>query len=121
MTPFRTLFCTALCLAGPAAHADPAEIVAVETIRQGAAWRFDVTLRHPDTGWDHYADGWEVLAPDGTRLGFRELVHPHVNEQPFTRSLGGVVIPDDLSQVTIRARCNVDGWAEDTVTVELPG
>lgn len=104
-----------------AAHADPPEIVAVEATRQGDAWRIDVTLRHPDSGWGHYADGWEVLAPDGTRLGFRELVHPHVNEQPFTRSLDGVSIPAGVTQVTIRARCNVDGWAEDTVTVKPPG
>jgi len=111
----------ALVIAPCAVLADPPEIVAVAATRQGDAWRFDVTLRHPDTGWDHYADGWEVLAADGTRLGLRELVHPHVNEQPFTRSLGGVAIPTGTGQVTIRARCNVDGWAAETVTVDLPG
>ncbi len=35
--------------------------------------RFDVTLSHLDTGWDHYADGWEVLNAQGNSLGFREL------------------------------------------------
>lgn len=113
------IFTTTLWLAAQAL-ADPPEIVAVSADRQGDGWRFDVTLRHPDTGWDHYADGWEVIAPDGTRLGVRELFHPHVDEQPFTRSLGGVAIPDDLRQVMIRARCNRDGWAADTVTVDLP-
>lgn len=109
----------ALCLATPAL-ADPPEIVAVHADRQGDGWRLDVTLRHQDTGWDHYADGWEVLAPDGTRLGFRELFHPHVDEQPFTRSLGGVTIPEGVSQVVIRARCNVDEWADRALTVDLP-
>lgn len=49
--------------------------------------RISVTLAHPDTGWDHYADGWQVSTPDGTELGVRVLHHPHVTEQPFTRSL----------------------------------
>jgi hypothetical protein len=36
-------------------------------------WRFDVTLAHGDTGWDHYADRWEVLSPAGEVLGTRVL------------------------------------------------
>ncbi len=99
--------------------ADPVTIVAVEATPSGDSWRFDVTLEHPDTGWDHYADGWEVLAEDGTSLGLRVLHHPHENEQPFTRSLSGVVIPEGASRVQIRARCNVDGWGEPIV-FDLP-
>ena len=83
------------------------------------SWRFDVTIRHPDTGWDHYADGWRVLDMDGTVLGTRVLHHPHETEQPFTRSLSGVVIPDGVKEVQIQARCSVDGWSQDTVTVSL--
>ncbi len=86
---------------------------------RAGSWTFAVTLSHPDTGWDHYADGWEVLGLDGTRLGYRELVHPHVDEQPFTRSLSGVAIPVGTTKVLIRARCNVDGWSEETFEVEL--
>ena len=76
-------------------------------------------MEHPDTGWDHYADGWEVLDADGNRLGFRELMHPHVNEQPFTRSLRGVVIPGTATRevLRLRARCSVDGWNDDAVPV----
>ena len=108
----------ALALLASPALAD-APVVEDATARQsGDSWTISVTLSHPDTGWDHYADGWEVLTPDGQRLGFRELLHPHVNEQPFTRSLSGVSIPDDLTQVLIRARDNVDGWAD--ATFELP-
>ena len=81
--------------------------------------RFDVTLSHPDTGWDHYADGWEVLDADGNSLGLRVLVHPHVAEQPFTRSLSGVSVPAGASVVYVRARCNVDGWADALFEVKL--
>ncbi|MFA8443366.1 hypothetical protein [Yoonia sp.] len=81
--------------------------------------RFSVTLSHPDTGWDHYADGWEVLDADGNSLGVRELLHPHVTEQPFTRSLSGVIVPEGAKVVYVRARCNVDGWSDDLFEVVL--
>lgn len=74
-----------------------------------------VTLTHPDTGWDHYADGWEVTEADGTPVGLRELAHPHVNEQPFTRSLALETVPN--GPLFVRARCNVDGWGEGQVEV----
>ena len=81
--------------------------------------QFSVTLSHPDTGWDHYADGWEVLDADGNSLGVRELLHPHVTEQPFTRSLSGIAIPQGATIVYVRARCNVDGWSDDLFEVRL--
>ena len=116
----KTLITLIATLTASVSLASDVEIVNVEATQSGGVWRFDVTLRHADTGWEHYADGWEVLTPDGTSLGLRVLAHPHVNEQPFTRSLGGVVIPEGLSEVTIRARDNVDGWSAETYTVELP-
>jgi len=82
-------------------------------------WNIHVTLAHPDTGWDHYADGWEVLDAQGRRLGYRELMHPHVDEQPFTRSLSGVSIPDGTREILIRPRCSRDGWSGTAVRVEL--
>jgi len=95
----------------------------IETARaqhSGAGWQFHVTLSHPDTGWDHYADGWRVLDMDGNELGLRVLAHPHEQEQPFTRSLGNVQIPDGTHQVQIQARCLIDGWALDTYVVNHP-
>ena len=103
-----------------ASLASDVEIVDVQASGSGTTWRFDVTLRHADTGWDHYADGWEVLAPDGTSLGMRVLAHPHVNEQPFKRSLGGIEIPTGLGHVFIRARDTMDGWKEETFRFDLP-
>ncbi|KQI68308.1 hypothetical protein AN189_10885 [Loktanella sp. 3ANDIMAR09] len=108
-----------LGLATPALAEAPV-IAAAQVARDESAWRFDVTLSHPDTGWDHYADGWRVEDADGAILGTRTLLHPHVNEQPFTRSLGNVVVPPDLTEVFIRAKCSVDGWSTDTMSIALP-
>ena len=91
-------------------------------VRQTASgiFHFDVTVRHDDSGWDHYADGWDVLAPDGTVLGTRTLYHPHVDEQPFTRSLSGVAVAETISEVTVRAHDSVHAYGGKTVTVVLP-
>ncbi len=85
----------------------------------GDTWRFAVTLSHPDSGWEHYADGWQVEDADGNVLGYRQLVHPHVTEQPFTRALGGVAIPAGTQVVFVRAHCLVDGWGDDLFRVDL--
>ncbi len=87
--------------------------------KEANGWRFDVTLRHADTGWDDYADGWRVEDADGNQLGYRELFHPHVNEQPFTRSLSGVAIPGQETLVFIRARGSVEGWGDTVYEVPL--
>lgn len=115
----RAILFVALLFAGPLA-AGEADVVGVEvTPEGGGTYRFEVTVRHADEGWDHYADAWDVVAPDGTVLGTRELLHPHENEQPFTRSLTGVAIPDGITEVTVRAHDSVHayGGAEMTVTV----
>ena len=91
-----------------------------------ATWTFLVTVEHPDTGWEDYADGWDVVLPDGmvvkpdpespfTRL----LLHPHETEQPFTRSQSGVEIPPGIDQVIVRAHDLVDGFGGKEVIVDL--
>lgn len=109
----------AICLAALPVFADQAKIEAVKATQSGAGWRFDVTLSHPDSGWDHYADGWRVLDINGRELGLRVLAHPHVHEQPFTRSLSGVTLREGSSQVQIQARCSVDGWGDQLFLVNL--
>jgi hypothetical protein len=101
------------------AYADAVKIVNVEASKQGDSWHFDVTLRHNDTGWDHYADEWRVVNADGKVLGDRVLYHPHENEQPFTRGLSGVKIPADIKKVYVEAHCKVDGWAKQKFEVTL--
>ncbi len=80
---------------------------------------FHVTVLHADEGWDHYANRWEVLTPVGEVLATRELAHPHENEQPFARSLGGVRIPDGVHEVVVRANDSVHGYGGMTMTVTL--
>jgi hypothetical protein len=77
-----------------------------------------VTLSHADTGWEDYADGWRVELADGTILGTRVLTHPHVNEQPFTRSMW-LLLPPTANEVFIRASDSVGGWADDTTRFTL--
>jgi hypothetical protein len=95
------------------AYANSPEVVAVNASKSGGTWGFSVTLKHADVGWDHYADGWGVYLADGTELGYRVLAHPHVNEQPFTRSLSGVSIPKGTKSVIIRPHDKVHGFGED--------
>ena len=116
---WRTILSFLVLMLADPASSDPARIVAVEATSSGGVWRFDVTLAHGDTGWDDYADGWRVETQDGDVLGTRELLHPHVEEQPFTRSLGGVKIPEGITKIVIRARTNVTGWDEPVFTVDL--
>ena len=99
--------------------ADAPLIEAVDAQENGGRWSFSVALSHPDSGWEHYADGWEIVDAEGNVLGHRTLAHPHVNEQPFTRSLSGVEIPDTLTQVFVRAHCLVDGWGAQMFAVNL--
>ena len=103
------------------AQAGEADVVGVEVTPSGdGLYRFDVTVRHADTGWDHYADAWDVVAPDGSVLGTRTLLHPHENEQPFTRSLSDVAIPAGITEVTVRAHDSVDGYGGEEMTLVLP-
>jgi hypothetical protein len=95
------------------------QIVNVKAEKQRAGWVFNVTLQHGDTGWDHYADAWRVVTEAGKELGTRTLYHPHVDEQPFTRSLGDVTIPADVSVVYIEAHDKVHGWSKQRYPVKL--
>ena len=105
---------------GPA-RAGEVDVVNVAVVAGAdGVYRFDVTLSHADEGWDHYADRWEIRAGDGTVLATRVLAHPHVNEQPFTRGLGGVRIPPSLNVVTVAAHDSVHGYGGEEMTVELP-
>jgi len=85
----------------------------------GGRHTFHVTLEHEDTGWDHHADRWEVLGPDGAVLGTRVLLHPHENEQPFTRQLSGVAVPAGVALVTIRGHDSLHGEGKEMFAFEL--
>jgi hypothetical protein len=112
----------ATILAAGAAAAGPATVLTASAtpVADAHTVRIDATVTHRDTGWDHYADAWRVETPDGAVLGVRELLHPHVHEQPFTRSLSGVVVPPGVSVLIVRARDSVHGWGQAVATIALP-
>ena len=101
-----------------AGEADVIDVLVRGSRDQG--YRIEVTVRHADEGWEHYADRWEVLSPDGTVLATRVLRHPHVEEQPFTRSLSGVRIPEGIDEIIVRAHDSRDGYGGRSLRVKLP-
>lgn len=121
MRAVRTLT-AALLLAGVAAPAAAGEanVLDVAVTKTGETYRFEVTVYHADTGWEHYADAWDIVGPDGTVIDTRILAHPHVDEQPFRRSLTGVTIPPGVTEVTIRARDSEHGYGGRALTVAVP-
>ena len=84
------------------------EFVAMDKVN--GTWTAHVTVRHEDTGWNHYADAWRIVDPDHKVLGTRALYHPHETEQPFTRSLSGIAIPLSVTWVVVQAHDKVHGW-----------
>ena len=98
-----------------------AHVRAVTVVAEGGGtFSFDVTVASTETGWDKYADAWEIRGPDGAVLGERVLAHPHETEQPFTRSLSGVAISSDIAEVTVAAHDLVLGFCGEEMTVAVP-
>jgi len=91
----------------------------VTFIDQTGSWRVNVTLKHADEGWNHYADGWRIVDVKGNELAHRTLHHPHVEEQPFTRGMSKVHIPAKTKIVYIEAHDKVHGWSKDRLKVDL--
>ena len=101
-------------------YAGEADVVGVEVKRTGKnIYYFSVTVHHNDTGWDHYADNWRVVDDEGNVLGDRVLYHPHVDEQPFTRGLSGVRVPEGITTIYIEAHDKVHGWTPNRLKVDL--
>ena len=102
------------------AYAEPADVLNVEVNNHGdARYTFKVTVQHADTGWDHYADAWVIFTEDGEYLASRNLQHPHIKEQPFTRALPNLPVNEGINSVVIRAHCSRDGFSGKVMTVQL--
>ncbi|MBI3562124.1 MAG: hypothetical protein HY080_10465 [Gammaproteobacteria bacterium] len=115
------VFIPCLSLATSTLWANQADVIDVQVSKVDANhYDFEVTVKHDDTGWEHYADKWEILGPDDKIIATRELAHPHVGEQPFMRSLENVTIPSGVTTVTVRAHDKQHGYGGKTVTVKLP-
>lgn len=83
------------------------------------SWCFNTQIRHNDQGWEHYADGWQVHDLEGNLLAERRLLHPHDNEQPFTRGQCDIQIPKALTHVIVTAKCNQHGTGGRPVKLDM--
>ena len=61
-----------------------------------------------------------MLGPDGKVLATHKLLHPHDDEQPFTRSSDDVRVPSGIGSVTIRAHHKPAGYNGAVFKVDLP-
>jgi hypothetical protein len=103
------------------AFAGKADVIDAKASKDSdGTYTISVTIKSDDTGWEKYADRWEVISPDGTVLGTRVLVHPHEDEQPFTRDQSGIVVPADVNTVTIRAHDKIEGFGGKEFILQLP-
>lgn len=101
------------------AFANDVEIIKVVLTKRAGTWQADVTLKHQDEGWKHYADGWRLVDSNGNEIGKRTLYHPHVNEQPFTRSLMGFYLAEKMKVIFVEAHDLKHGWSADKVKIDL--
>jgi len=97
------------------------DVVAVDvTPDDDGSWTVQATLSSPYDTAERYADAWRVLDEQGAVLGVRELAHDHAGEQPFTRSLAGVVIPGEVATITVEGRDQRNGWGGAVMSVPVP-
>ena len=100
-----------------AGEADVLNVIMSENM--DGTFDLDVTVKHADTGWDHFANWWRVKTEDGKEFGRRVLAHPHVNEQPFTRELYDLKVPEGVSVVIVEAHDMVHEYGGKTVRVDM--
>lgn len=103
---------------GDELYPDVVGATAFET--EPGTWTFEVTISSRYDSADRYADAFRIFGEDGTVYGSRELLHDHATEQPFTRSLESVEIPDEVDAVVVQGHDLVNGWGGASVEVALP-
>lgn len=121
--------CSVVSFLAPATEVDPVsestgrfpDVLAVELLPAGdRTYDVAVTISSPYDTPERYADGWRVLDAAGNVLGTHTLLHDHANEQPFTRTQRGLVIPRGVEAVTVEGRDQANGFGGATITVDVP-
>ena len=115
----QLLFLLLVLLKAPTAGAGEADVISAEVEHTGGNfYRFTVTVKHDDKDWEHFAKAWEIVDLDGNILGARILMHPHINEQPFTRS-HTISLPENINRVTIRAYDLIHKFGGKELTIDI--
>jgi hypothetical protein len=115
------LMLAAAALATPQGASGDAKVLEVQASGRAGAYTFAVRVQSPDQGCERYADWWEVVSADGTKLIYRRiLLHSHVSEQPFTRSGGPVQIGPD-TVVVVRVHVHPLGYARAALRGSVAG
>lgn len=120
--PTVAIFVFSMLLMSSALSAAGEADVTNVTVRKSSDGRFNfnITVRSNDKGWNYYVDSFEVLSPDGKVLVTHKLLHPHDDEQPFTRDTGNVSLPAGIRKVIVRAHIKPAGYNGATFPVDLP-
>ncbi len=107
---------------GPDATSDQFPDIRSAELQDNGDGTFDLaaTVSSPYDTPERYADAFRALDADGTVLGIRELTHDHAGEQPFTRTLNGLEIPEDVETITVEGRDLANGWGGASVQVTVP-
>lgn len=102
------------------AFAGEADIVGVDwSVSANGSLTISATVLHADEGWEHFADAFDVRDENGNLLKTRILAHPHVNEQPFTRQLSGVEVPEGTCELIISAHDSVHEYGGNNMTINI--
>lgn len=107
-----------LLLTSETVFANEANVIDVKT-RCFDECTFYVTVMHQDNGWNHHVNKWQVMTLEGEVIATRKLLHPHNNEQPFTRSLSHIKIPTGIKQVQVRAFDSLHGYGGKEFIVDV--
>lgn len=99
--------------------AEAPRLLDATAVSDGATWTVSLTLVHADSGWDHYASGVKVLAPDGTLLVKHDIAHPHEPGVPFTEVVSGIAVAKGTDHILVRLRCTLDGWEAQPHRIDL--
>jgi hypothetical protein len=122
--PLLMISAFALSLSPTQASEDVARIADVQIKRdssdQAGIYHIRVTIEHQDTGWDDYVEAWEITSPEGELLGVRPFFEPELDDTKTVTALAGVVIPEDIRTITIRARIHPTGIEGEPVQVQIP-
>lgn len=104
------LACSGRSWTAPVARGERADVVGLRLEEGAEGFTFWVTVQSPDEGCGRFAASWEVVDERGESLLLRRiLAHAHVEEQPFTRAAGPLLLEPE-TRVVVRAWMRPGGY-----------